>query len=175
MHLFERAYSISNSALLRNCCKRLKDSADWFSASFVITALFFSSCFCFLGNRMGTGRGDQGVLSEQRQNRGNLHHAPNYNTSRPHCLAYREAIFDIFWLSWRGPRGPRGRALRRAAISDPSIKCCFSCSEERGQKGRERKCAQESLGWDSQKDFLSNISDDNWRDQFSCFNDFCKN
>lgn len=92
MHLFERAYSISNSVLLRNCCKRLKDSADWFSASFVITGLFFPSCFCFLGDRMGTGRGDQGVLPEQRQNRGNLHHAPNYNTSCQHCLAYREAI-----------------------------------------------------------------------------------
>lgn len=41
---------------------------------------------------MGTGRGDQEVLSEQRQNRGNLEHAPNYNTSCPQCLPYREAI-----------------------------------------------------------------------------------
>lgn len=41
---------------------------------------------------MGTGRGNQEVLSEQRQNRGNLHPAPNYNTSCHCCLAYREAI-----------------------------------------------------------------------------------
>lgn len=41
---------------------------------------------------MGTGRGNQEVLSEQRQNRGNLDPAPNYNTSCQRCLAYRKAI-----------------------------------------------------------------------------------
>lgn len=41
---------------------------------------------------MGTGRGDPEVLSEQRQNRGNLNPAPNYNTSCQCCLVYREAI-----------------------------------------------------------------------------------
>lgn len=88
--------------------------------------------------------------------------------------ASRRGHFDIFWLSWRGPCGPHGRDLCRAAISDPSIKCCFSCSEERGLKGRERECAQESLGWDTQKDLRSNISDNNCCDQYSYSNDFVR-
>lgn len=78
-----------------SCCvtvflQCLKESADCFFGLFVIPGLF--SCFCFLGDRMGTGRGNQEVLSEQRQSRGNLDPAPNYNTSCQCCLAYREAI-----------------------------------------------------------------------------------
>lgn len=41
---------------------------------------------------MDTRRGNQEVLSEQRQNRGNFDPAPNYNTRCQHCLAGREAI-----------------------------------------------------------------------------------
>lgn len=44
---------------------------------------------------MGTRRGNQEVLSEQRQNRGNLHHAPNYNRSRQHPPGLHRGHFDI--------------------------------------------------------------------------------
>lgn len=69
----------------------MKDSADCFSLSLSSLRVFFY-CFCLLGDRVGTGRGNQEVLSEQRQNRGNLHPAPNYNTSCQWRLAYTEAI-----------------------------------------------------------------------------------
>ena len=107
---------------------------------------------------MGTGRGNQEVLSEQRQNRGNLRHAP---PQLQHFMSVppgsQRGHLDIFELLWRGPYGSHGRAPCRAAIS---IRSCFSGSEERGQReGREN--APDSLWRNSepQKDVLWNMSD----------------
>lgn len=65
-------------------------------------------------------------------------------------LGLQRGHLDIFWLLWWGPYGSHGRALYRTAISDPSIKSCFSCSEERGQREGRGKSIQDSLGQDSE-------------------------
>ena len=148
-----RAYSISNSQSLRNC----------FVVSEGLSWLLFRPhchpfpCFCLLGDRVGTGRGNQEVLSEQRQNRGNLRHAPQLQHFMSVPPGWQRGHLDISELLWRGPYGSHGKAPCRAAIS---IRSCFSCSEERGQReGREN--APDSL-WrnsESQKDVLSKMSD----------------
>lgn len=106
MHLFVRAYSISNSQPLRNCFV-VSEGLSWLLFRPFCHPWAFS-CFCLLGDRMGTGRGNQEVLSEQRQNRGNLNPAPNYNTSCQRRLAYREAILISSGCCGEGPMGLAG-------------------------------------------------------------------
>lgn len=67
---------------------------------------------------------------------------------------------NVFWLLWWAPYGPHGRAPYRTAISEPSIKSCFCCSEERGRREGEGNALEGAYSKAvRQKDFLLNMSE----------------
>lgn len=148
MHLFVRAYSISDSQLLRNCfvvCEWL----SWLLFRPFCHPRAFFLVFCLLGDRMGTGRGNQEVLSEQRQNRGNLdpfspHPTPPLQpslslTNTITALHVSAALLTehalISFGCWvKILPGLIEVVCTKTAISNLQIKSCFSRSGERAKK-----------------------------------------
>lgn len=63
------------------------------AVSVQLTVIYFA-VLCFLGDGVGARWGNQEVLSEQRQNGGNLYYPPSlrFKASGQPCVAYSEAI-----------------------------------------------------------------------------------
>lgn len=151
-----------------------RNSADCF-----LGLISLSSCVCFLGDRVGTGWGNQEVVSEQRQNRGNLNHNPNYSTSCQHSRAYSEAILIspsktvlVCLLGGHCP-GQLLQSLQSRCVFFLAVKREKKRETRKKMKENERKCAKQRLWW-QRSNLYSNISE-NCCEQFSYLGYFCKN
>lgn len=99
---------------------------------------------------MGTGRGNQEVLSEQRQNRGNLDPAPNYNTSCRRRLAYREAILISSGCCGEVLMGLTGGLCTEQLFQTLQSRVVFLAVKREGKGTGRGKCAPESPEPDSE-------------------------
>ena len=105
---------------------------------------------------MGTGRGNQEILSEQRQNRGNL----NYNTTCQCCRAHRGAILISSGFCGGVLMGLWGGLCTEQVFQTLQSRAVF-LSVKRGHEEGKGNVHRRARGQNTEthKNLLSNVSD----------------